>query len=62
MSAVGIVGGYISTVYLQGASPGQYITSISVITGLPDFFVSEIKAGGCSASLPDWWPAIWAST
>ncbi|NKY04412.1 ABC transporter permease [Gordonia polyisoprenivorans] len=45
VSAVGIVGGYVSTVYLEGASPGQYITSISVITGLPDFFVSEIKAG-----------------
>ncbi|PYE11699.1 phospholipid/cholesterol/gamma-HCH transport system permease protein [Williamsia limnetica] len=45
VSAVGLIGGYVATVYIQGASPGQYITSISILTGLPDFFVSEIKAG-----------------
>ncbi|MDF3284146.1 MULTISPECIES: ABC transporter permease [unclassified Gordonia (in: high G+C Gram-positive bacteria)] len=45
VSAVGIIGGFVATVYLQGASPGQYVTSIPIITGLPDFFVSEIKAG-----------------
>lgn len=45
VSAVGIAGGFFATVYLQGASPGQYVTSIPIITGLPDFFVSEVKAG-----------------
>ncbi|MGK2237500.1 MAG: phospholipid/cholesterol/gamma-HCH transport system permease protein [Rhodococcus sp. (in: high G+C Gram-positive bacteria)] len=44
VSAVGLVGGYIATVYMQGASPGQYITSISILTGLSDFMVSELKA------------------
>lgn len=44
VSAVGLVGGYIATVYMQGASPGQYITSISILTGTSDFVVSEIKA------------------
>lgn len=44
VSAVGLVGGYIATVYMQGASPGQYVTAISIITGLGDFFVAEIKA------------------
>jgi phospholipid/cholesterol/gamma-HCH transport system permease protein len=44
VSAVGLVGGFIATVYMQGASPGQYITSVSILTGIPDFFVSEIKA------------------
>lgn len=44
VSAVGLIGGYIATVYMQGASPGQYVTAISIITGLGDFFVAEIKA------------------
>ena len=44
VSAVGLVGGYIATVYMQGASPGQYVTSVSILTGLDDFLVSEVKA------------------
>ncbi|WP_217266250.1 MlaE family ABC transporter permease [Rhodococcoides kyotonense] len=44
VSAVGLVGGYIATVYMQGASPGQYVTSISILTGLSDFMISELKA------------------
>ena len=44
VSAVGLVGGYIATVYMQGASPGQYITSISILTGMSDFMISELKA------------------
>jgi phospholipid/cholesterol/gamma-HCH transport system permease protein len=44
VSAVGLVGGYIATVYMQGASPGQYITSISILTGISDFVISELKA------------------
>jgi phospholipid/cholesterol/gamma-HCH transport system permease protein len=41
---VGLVGGYIATVYMQGASPGQYVTSISILTGTSDFMISELKA------------------
>lgn len=44
VSAVGLAGGYIATVYMQGASAGQYVTSISVLTGLNDFLLSEFKA------------------
>ncbi|MFJ2834349.1 MlaE family ABC transporter permease [Nocardia sp. NPDC087230] len=44
VSAVGLMGGYIATVYLQGASPGQYVTALSIITGPADFLVAEIKA------------------
>lgn len=44
VSAVGLVGGYIATVYMQGASPGQYVTSISILTGVGDFAISELKA------------------
>ena len=44
VSAVGLVGGYIATVYMQGASPGQYVTSISILTGTSDFMISELKA------------------
>ncbi|WP_280261201.1 MlaE family ABC transporter permease [Nocardia wallacei] len=44
VSAVGLIGGYVATVYLQGASPGQYVTALSIITKLGDFLVSEVKA------------------
>ena len=44
VTAVGIIGGYFSTVYLQGASPGQYVAAFSILTGLPDVMVAEIKA------------------
>lgn len=42
---VGLVGGFFATVYIEKASPGQYIHAISIIANLNDFFVSELKAG-----------------
>ncbi|MFF3572704.1 MlaE family ABC transporter permease [Nocardia jiangxiensis] len=45
VTAVGIAGGYIVSVYVQGATPGQFVNSLSLLTGLGDFFVGEIKAG-----------------
>lgn len=44
VSAVGLIGGYVATVYLQGSSPGQYVTALSILTGPGDFLVAEIKA------------------
>lgn len=45
VTAVGIIGGYIFSVYLQGATPGQYVSSLSLLTGFGDFIVGEVKAG-----------------
>lgn len=44
VTAVGIVGGYIFSVYLQGATPGQFVTSLSLLTGMGDFITGEVKA------------------
>lgn len=40
----GIAGGYFFSVYLQGATPGAYVQSITLFTGIPEFAVSMIKA------------------
>ncbi|MFE5284852.1 MlaE family ABC transporter permease [Nocardia sp. NPDC056611] len=44
VTAVGLTGGYLYAVYLQGATPGQFITAIPILTGIPDLLVSELKA------------------
>lgn len=44
VTTIGLVGGYVFAVYLQGATPGQFITSIPVLTNVTDLIVSEIKA------------------
>ena len=42
--AGGLVGGYFFSVYLQGVTPGAYLSSITLFTGVPELFVSMIKA------------------
>lgn len=44
VTTVGLLGGYVFAVYLQGATPGQFIASIPVLTNLTDLIVSELKA------------------
>lgn len=44
VTVVGIVGGYIFSVILQGATPGLYISDLTLLVGLADFITSEIKA------------------
>lgn len=45
VTTIGLIGGYVFAVYLQGATPGQFITSIPVLSNITDLIVSEIKAG-----------------
>lgn len=45
VSVVGLVGGYFFSVVLQGATPGLYLDDLTLLVGLPDFIVSEVKAG-----------------
>ena len=42
--AGGLVGGYFFSVYLQGVTPGAYVDSIPLFTGVPELMVSMIKA------------------
>ncbi|BCO38249.1 ABC transporter permease [Mycobacterium xenopi] len=41
---VGLVGGYIFGVYLQNVSGGAYLTSLTLITGLPEVVIATVKA------------------
>ncbi len=44
VTVVGLVGGYIFSVVLQGATPGLYVADLTLLVGLEDFLASEIKA------------------
>lgn len=44
VTVVGLVGGYIFSVVLQGATPGLYVADLTLLVGLSDFITSEIKA------------------
>lgn len=44
VTVVGLVGGYIFSVILQGATPGLYVADLTLLVGLADFITSEIKA------------------
>ena len=42
---IGLVGGFIFGVYLQNISAGAYVSTLTLITGLPEVLISIIKAG-----------------
>jgi phospholipid/cholesterol/gamma-HCH transport system permease protein len=42
--AGGLAGGYFFSVYLQGVTPGAYVGSIPLFTGVPELVVSMVKA------------------
>lgn len=44
VSVVGVVGGYIFNVVLQGGTPGAYLASFTSLAQLPDLWAGEIKA------------------
>ena len=41
---VGLVGGFIFGVFLQNVSPGAYLATLTLITGLPEVVIAEVKA------------------
>jgi phospholipid/cholesterol/gamma-HCH transport system permease protein len=53
VSAVAIGTGYVLSVVLQGASAGQFVANLTLLTHLSDFVVSQIKAAsfGLAAGL-----------
>lgn len=44
VSVVGVVGGYVFNVLVQGGTPGAYLASFTIIAQLPDLYAAEIKA------------------
>ncbi|GAA5056065.1 MlaE family ABC transporter permease [Nocardia callitridis] len=42
--AIGVVGGFFFSVYLQDVSPGAYASSVTLLVGLPEVVLSEVKA------------------
>ncbi|TWG91549.1 phospholipid/cholesterol/gamma-HCH transport system permease protein [Nocardioides sp. J9] len=44
VTMVGLTGGYFFSVVLQGATPGLYLSDLTLLVGLPDFLASEAKA------------------
>ncbi|HEY8454177.1 MAG TPA: ABC transporter permease [Actinopolymorphaceae bacterium] len=44
VSVVGVVGGYVFNVVLQGGTPGAYLASFTALAQLPDLWAGEIKA------------------
>lgn len=45
VTIVGLVGGYFFSVNLQHATPGLFLSDLTLLVGLPDFIAAEIKAG-----------------
>ena len=41
---IGLVGGFVFGVYLQNVSAGAYVSTLTLITGLPEVLISVIKA------------------
>jgi phospholipid/cholesterol/gamma-HCH transport system permease protein len=42
--AIGLLGGYVFSVFLQGVNPGAFINGLTVLTGLPELLLAEVKA------------------
>ncbi len=41
---IGLVGGFIFGVYVQNISPGAYVQTLTLVTGLPEVAISLVKA------------------
>ena len=42
--AIGLTGGYVFSVLLQGVNPGAFINGLTILTGLGELVISEVKA------------------
>ncbi|ASR03102.1 putative phospholipid ABC transporter permease protein MlaE [Gordonia rubripertincta] len=41
---IALIGGFLFSVYAQNVTPGAYVSSLTLVTGLPEVLISEIKA------------------
>ncbi|CQD09972.1 TrnB1 protein [Mycolicibacterium conceptionense] len=53
---IGILGGYLFSVFVQDVNPGAFAAGITLLTGIPEVVISCVKAALFGSS-PDWWPA-----
>ncbi|GAB2528465.1 MlaE family ABC transporter permease [Nocardia heshunensis] len=44
VAAIGILGGFVFSVYLQGVNAGAFVNGITLLTHLPELVISEVKA------------------
>lgn len=44
VSFAGLLGGYFFSVYFQHATPGLYVSNMTLLVGIPDFIAGEVKA------------------
>jgi phospholipid/cholesterol/gamma-HCH transport system permease protein len=44
LTTIGVATGYFVAVVIQGASAGQFVANLTLLTGLQDFVIGEIKA------------------
>ena len=44
VSAIGIAGGYVFSVLLQGVNPGAFVSGLTILTHLGELVLSEVKA------------------
>lgn len=42
--SIGLVGGFVFGVYIQNVSPGAYVSTLTLVTGLPEVLISIAKA------------------
>ena len=42
--AIGLCGGYVFSVLLQGVNPGAFINGLTILTGLPELVLAQVKA------------------
>ena len=42
---IGLVGGYVFSVFLQGVNPGAFVNGITLLTGTGEFLIAVLKAG-----------------
>jgi phospholipid/cholesterol/gamma-HCH transport system permease protein len=41
---IGLTGGYVFSVFLQGATPGLFVADLNLLVGIPDLVISTLKA------------------
>lgn len=42
---IGILGGFVFSVFLQGVNPGAFVNGITLLTGFGELVISQVKAG-----------------
>lgn len=44
VTGVGLIGGFLFSVFLQGAAPGSFVSGLTLLVGMPEIVISLVKA------------------